>query len=62
MQARFQTALEMHDFGVMLKRQSLRRQNPATPNEVIEKQVRDWLRETRVGEGFNLSERFADLR
>jgi len=60
-QSRFKAALEMRDFGIMLKRQSLRRQDPSASAEAIEERVRAWLLETRVGDGLTLSDRLVHL-
>lgn len=41
--ARLRTALELHDFGVALERQRLRRESPGLPEEEILRAVRRWL-------------------
>lgn len=44
-QKRYRTALELHEFGVMMMRQNLRRQDPQASEEVIRQRLRDWLAE-----------------
>lgn len=43
--ARLRTALDMHDFGVAMERQRLRRLDPAAPDEEIERRLLRWLRD-----------------
>ena len=46
---RFQLALEMHEFGVQLFRQRMRREHPQASDEEILAMVRDWLQAPRRG-------------
>lgn len=41
--ARFRMALEMHEEGVRMMRQNLRRQNPGATDETIESLLGAWL-------------------
>jgi len=40
---RMRTALDLHDLGVKIYRQRLRRQFPESSDDDIERRVRDWL-------------------
>jgi Rv0078B-related antitoxin len=45
---RLSIALDLHDFGVKMMRQNLRRRYPDATNEEIEKKLLEWLH-TRPG-------------
>jgi hypothetical protein len=42
---RLRIALDLHDFGVKMMRQNLRRRYPEASDEEIEKKLLEWLRE-----------------
>ena len=59
-QSRYQTALELHEFGVLMMRQNLRRQDPEASDAVILQRLRDWLREESAAyPGRSAQHRFA---
>lgn len=45
---RFRLALDMHELGVGMRRQALRREHPGASVEEIERLVHEWMR-TRPG-------------
>ncbi len=44
------TAFELHDFGVGVMRQNLRRQYPEARESEIDERLNDWLRERKGAE------------
>ncbi len=48
---RLRVAMEMHDLGVELMRQNLRRRHPGTSEEWIRAELSRWLRSPSAGSG-----------
>jgi hypothetical protein len=52
--AKLRTAIEMHEMGVALMEQNLRRMHPEEPEEAIAARLRAWLHEAPLEPGFRV--------